>query len=82
MLLLSLLELAFGQLFFSDMLVCVRVPVWGFSSCLIDGTVITSGLLLSHACLVFVRASLRPALFQSHACLCLCACLGLLLLSD
>ena len=35
MLLLSLLELAFGQLFFNHMRVCVCVPVWGLCSHLI-----------------------------------------------
>ena len=35
MLLLPLLELAFGQLFFNDILACVCVLVWGCSCCLI-----------------------------------------------
>jgi len=63
MLLLSLLELAFGQLFFDDMHACVCVPVWGCSCYLIEAIVITFKLLSSHASLVFVIAGLRPALF-------------------
>jgi len=63
MLLLSLLELAFGQLFFNHTRASVCVPVWDCSCYLIEAMVITFKLLSSHASLVFVRAGLRPALF-------------------
>ena len=72
MLPLFLLELAFGQLVFHDMLVCVRVPFRGFSCCFTEAIVMTSGFLLSHASLVFVRAGPRPDLFFNHMLACVC----------
>ena len=63
MLILSLLELAFDQLFFNHMRASVCVPVSGCSCYLIDVSVITFELLSSHASPVFVRAGLRPPLF-------------------
>ena len=82
MLLLSLLELAFGQLFFNHMCASVSVPVWDCSCYLMETFVIRLKHMSSHASLVIVRAGLRPALFLSHVCLCLCTCLGLFFLSD
>jgi len=46
MLLLSLLELAFGQLFFNHMRASVCVPVWDCSCYLIEAMVITFKLML------------------------------------
>jgi len=63
MLLLSLVELAFGQLFFNHIRASVCVPVWGYSCYPIEANVITFKLLSSHASLVFVRVGLWPALF-------------------
>ena len=59
----SLLELAFGQLFFNHMCVSVCVPVWDCSCYLIEAIAIAFKLMSSCDSLVFVRAGLRPALF-------------------
>ena len=63
MLLLSLLELAFGQLFFNHMCASVSVPVWDCSCYLIEAIVIRLKHMSSHASLVIVIAGLRPARF-------------------
>jgi len=58
MLLLSLLELAFGQLFFNHMRASVRAPVWDCSCYLMATIVIAFKLLSSHASLVLATAGL------------------------
>jgi hypothetical protein len=63
MLLLHLLELAFGQLFLNHTWLGVCVLVRDVSWCRIESTVITSRLLLSHASFVFDGAGLRTARF-------------------
>ena len=76
------LELVFGHLLFNYTWLSVCVRVWAFSCCVIESTVITPRLLLSRDAFVLIRAGLWPALSQSRLAWCLCACLGLLLLSD